>query len=480
MSLLSAIMQHGERVGLSHYRVDNQIWQGVLQHADKTVSLIASWADEDYATMLLLEDELPFLLSVPVEKRRYYAPSMRFLAAQWGERMARDLWGVEPLFALDDRSALDNGSWTLTWPMAREPIPVQGKVHDEREEGYELKAACLAVPGLLDLTYNVSKGLITKLDVHIASGHRGILSQVKGLSPQEALPLISRVSAGGFVAHPLAFVRAVEQAQAKVPLPQERDIRFILLEVERISLHLFDIGLVARCVKADLLATHCDHAREVLAQLCSQYGVSRRLTDTVRFWDEGSKVSEIVPFAQAVTETMQPLLPRLTGLNRLFSSRMEGIAILSPEHVWGYAIGGVTGRASGRYIDMRSMDVGMRLDALRASGRHEGCALARNGQRLLEIRDSLYLIQRIIASLGIEDEAQTIPMTGEGLGVAEGARGDIWYWVKLLHGKIENLQVRDPTQPVLCVLEGIMRGHQPDDIPLALASLGISPAGVVL
>lgn len=479
MSILAAMMRHSERIGLFHYRVETEVWRYVLSYADKTVTLVALWADEQHATMFLLEDESPVLISVPLEKRRYYAASERFPAAQWGERLARDLLGVEALASRDDRPLVDHGCWPVTWPLAQDPIPVRGDAELPAEKN-GMAPSCSPLPGLLGVSYDLAGGKLKKVDVEIAAGHRGVLSQLKGLTPTEALALIGRVSAAGFVAHPLAFVRAVEQAQAQKVPPRERDTRLILLEIERISLHLFDIGHVARAVGAELLATHCEHTREALAQTCAHNGVSRRLTDVIRSLNEGCAVPEIVPFAQEVIAAIVPSLSQLVGLNQVYASRLDGLAIVPTEMAWAYGIGGVIGRASGRYLDRRSLDVGMRLDALRSSGRHEGCALARNEQRLTEIRDSLTLIDRILASIGLEDEAQIYPVTGEGIGVAESARGDVWYWITLQHGKIESVHVRDPALPILTVLGEVLEGHTAEQIVPALCSFGLSPAGVAL
>lgn len=480
MTVIDAIIQHSERVGVFHYRIKTDLWRALLEMVDRTVTFIALWVDEDEATLLLLYDESPILLSTAVEKRRYYAPSIRFPAAQWHERLARDLWGVEALSACDDRALLDDGCWPLTWPLAREPIPVQGeRTAPDYRPG--MVPSRTALPGLLGVRYEVVNGRVEQLDVQIAPGHRGVLSQLKGRTVAEALKVISRINAAGFVAHSLAFTRAVEQAQAQLPTPRERDTRLILLEIERMSVHMFDLAQSARAAGAELLATYSDHMREALAQVCEEHGASRRLTDMVRPSDDGGcAISEIVPLAQAVINVVSASLPRLIGLHHVYASRLEGLAVIPTEMAWAYGIGGVAGRASGRYVDRRALDIGMRLDALRSSGQHEGCALARNRQRLAEIGDSITLIERILASIGLEDDAQAYPVTDEGVGVVESARGDVWYWVTLQQGTIEKIHIRDPALPLLTVLGNILNGHKPEEIGAALLSLGISTAGVAL
>ena len=469
----------GERVGLFHYRVAAEGWQSLLQQNARTMTLLAFWADEKWATALfLLQGEQPLLLSTEVVQGRYQAVSHYFPAAQWGERIARDLWGVEAWSALDDSPALDDGSWSLTAPLSAHPLPV-GEGGGQPLPRCRVEPSRTSVPGLLGVDYVLAEGVMQQVDVQISAGHRGVLFRLIGLTPQEAMPLVGRISASGFVAHPLAFVRALEQAERRRIDPRERDRRLILLEVERLGLHLFDLAQTAHQAGAGLLASLCDHARERLADLCTAHRLSRRLTDSIRL--EGiSGVEAIIPFAQAVLQELSPRLEQIGQLTRLFEGRLKSIATVPTELAWDYALGGVIGRASGRYLDMRYMDEGVRPQAMKSAGRHEGDAWARNRQRLAESEESLRILEHITAGYGQESEPQDVPRTDEGLGVAEGPRGDVWYHVVLKEGRLASVQIRDPLMPLLAVLGSVLEGHEPEELGLALVSLGLSPAGVAL
>ncbi|MDF7678578.1 hypothetical protein PT277_07780 [Acetobacteraceae bacterium ESL0709] len=480
MSAMMDFLRGKPRSGLFHYRLERDDWIRFLALPGRLLPLLASWADEQKATILLLDGEKPVLISTSLELRRYHAPSSLYPVAAWGERMARDLWGVEALSAPDDAPALDDGSWAKTWPLSREGITVPGAGLTE-PKGLYMSPCYVGLPGLVGLEYTLGgEGRLETVIPSIASAHRGVLSQLKGLTPEQALPIVARISAGGFVAHPVAFLRAVEQAGGIYPVPHERDTRLLLLEIERISLHLFDLSQTARLVQADLFATLCDQMRETLAALCASYGFSRRLTDVITLDEKQRERIEIVPLAQAVREAIEPKFSLLSDLYALYGERFRGYGVLSNDTVWHYAIGGTTGRASGRYIDMRRSDVGMRLEALRSSGGYGGDAHGRNLQRLSEIRDSLALIEEIIASFALEDETESFPALQEGLGVVESARGDIWYWLTLKEGRLDTIQIRDPALPVLTAFGEILRGEKPDSVPLILASFGFSPAGLAL
>lgn len=479
MNEMMQFLRDKPRTGLFHYKLEPDDWVKFLALPGRPLPLLASWADEQKATILLLDGERPVLVSTTLELRRYHAPSSLYPAAAWGERMARDLWGVEALYAPDDAPALDDGGWARTWPLSREAISVEGVGPAEPQEPY-IAPCCTGLPGLVGLEYSLKDGRLEKVTPSLASAHRGILSQLKGLTPGQALPLVSRISAGGFVAHPLAFLRALEQAYGVYPVPHERDTRLLLLEIERISLHFFDLSQTARLAQADLFATQCDQAREIMASLCSSYKFSRRLTDVITLDEKKRETLDVVPLAQAISDLIEPKLALISELYPLYGERFRKIGFLSNDTAWHYAIGGAAGRASGRYIDMRRGDVGMRLEALRSSGGHGGDAHGRNIQRLSEIRDSLALMREIISSFALEDETGVFTETQEGLGVVETARGDLWYWLSLKEGRIESIQIRDPALPVLTAFDEIFHGAFPAQVPFILASLGFSSAGVAL
>lgn len=475
---MSSLIHSGERVSLFHYHLDADLWRTMLAAPGATLPLVSAWADSSRIYILLLEGNRPLMASCALEDGRYLGPSSRFPAAEWGERVAYDLYGVEGMGARDDSPAVDEGGWDATWPLSERPGPGLPGLKPLADRPF-LRPERTGLCGPLGLSFDICDGRAEGISVSAGFAHRGVLSQLIGKSPEEGLRLVSRVTAGGFVAHPLAFVRAVEQARGELPGPGIRDTRFLLLEIERISVHLHDIAVTMRSVEAEMFASHCDHAREAVAQACARAGVSRRLTDLVTF--TGLKDGlEPVPLAQAVCDVMEPRMLALAEMQRTFGARLRKIGALSVEAVREYAVGGVTGRASGRSLDLRRREAGMRLDALRATGDSAGDAQARNALRLAEIRDSLALMRRILASIGMDDDEPAPQSLEEGIGAAEGPRGDVWYWVQLKDGLIKAIQVRDPSASLLPVLGKALDGLTPDQLVTALRSFGLAPSGIAL
>ncbi|GBR44827.1 hypothetical protein AA106556_0554 [Neokomagataea tanensis NBRC 106556] len=483
LSSMGRLVRGGERLSYGHYAVDASQWQALWHMSAVALPMLSFWADELRAYGLFLEGDQPLLVSTAIDDKRYVGPSQRYPVAEWGERVAFDLYGVEAMDVPGDgRSALDGGAWDITWPLAQRPGP--GGSH-----GGALKASKApfwvdgnGVSGVFGLVPDGQQGGICAEQCEAGLGHRGVIAQLLGRTPDEAMGLVSRMSAGGYVAYPLALARAFMQAEGRSIEPAIRDGWMVLLEIERISVHLHDVMLTACAMDAGVLAAHCTHAREALARVCVDHGATRRLTDMIR--KEGYRRGvEIVPLAQAVLREMKPRLSKLALLVDVYAPRLAGLAVLPVDLARGLAIGGPLGRSSGRSLDLRRAENGMRLDALRATGASEGDARARQAVRMTEMFDSLRLLERILSSFGLGDADEAYPaipqaIHQEGLGAAEAARGDVWVWVRLKEGRIDAVHMRDPAVPVVAALGRIMMDMDVTMMPLALRSLGLSTAGV--
>ncbi|MBR0559059.1 NADH-quinone oxidoreductase subunit D-related protein [Neokomagataea anthophila] len=483
LSYMGRLVRGGERLSYGHYAVDAPTWQALWHTSEVALPMLSFWADEQRAYGLFLEGDQPLLVSTAIDDKRYVGPSQRYPVAEWGERVAFDLYGVEAMEVPGDgRSALDGGAWDITWPLSQRPGPGGSHGGTATASKAPLWIDGNGVTGVFGLVPDMQQGGIRAEQCESGLGHRGVIAQILGRTPDEAMGLVSRMSAGGYVAYPLALARALMQAEGRRIEPAIRDGWMILLEIERVSVHLHDVMLTARGVDAGILAVHCTHAREALARVCAENGATRRLTDMIHKNGYRRGV-EIVPLAQAVLREMKPRLSKLALLVDVYAPRLAGLAILPVEIARGLAIGGPVGRSSGRSLDLRRAENGMRLDALRATGSSAGDARARQAVRMTEIFDALRLIERILGSFGLGDADEAYPTIPnvtdqEGIGAAESARGDVWAWVRLRDGRVDAVHMRDPAVPLLAGLGRIMKDVEVATMPLALRSLGVSTAGV--
>ncbi|AQS88860.1 hypothetical protein A0U93_14055 [Neoasaia chiangmaiensis] len=460
---MGAIIRAGERLTSCHYALDEAQWDAML--ASPPLWFVAHWCDAHRVYALFLEHERPLLASTELLDGRYLALSRNLPAAEWPERMAQDLWGVQPMFARDLQPLIDRDAWTRTAPLSPRPGPggVAGLPAESPEPFFEVGGPLALAARHLSLGY----------------AHRGLLRRLRGATPEEGLRQVGRISAGGFVAHPLAYCRAVEQALgARVPAAG-RDGRIVLAEIERIGVHLHDIAACAQQTGARLLATHAALARERLADLAVEHGATRRLTDMLTPEGIAPDIAAPAPaLALAAEAMMAERMGHLIMLHRASASHLRGVARLSLAQVERFNIGGLAARATGRSFDCRQQEDDHRYLAGRAGSLIEGDALARERLRLREIRDSLRRLRRVADGFGAEwPEGGSVAPSGEGIGAAEGPRGDIWYWVRLRAGRIDAIHVRDPAFSLAPLLPRLL---DPSIDTLVLSSFGFSAAALEL
>ena len=105
-------------------------------------------------------------------------------------------------------------------------------------------------------------------------------------------------------------------------------------------------------------------------------------------------------------------------------------------------------RASGRGVDARrnpgyapyaALDFNVPVLAA-------GDADARLRVRLAELRESAALMRALLANLPEGALNVALPTdSGEGFGVAESPRGDVWHWLRLDGGLVASAYARDPS-----------------------------------
>lgn len=463
MSMIARI-RAGERLSPHHYTLDEGQWHEMIALAPGW--FIAHWCDDLRAYALFLDQETPLVVSTPLIDGRYFALSAALPCASWPERIAQDLWGCLPLGAIDTEPALDRGGWASIAPLSARSVPAP--VSADHTPSPSLFAQ--SVHGDM-APFMWGRGKIMP-----GAAHVGLMHRLKGCMPEEALRLISRSNGSAFVAAPLAYSRAIENALGIIPDDATRDARTILLEIERIVVHCRDIAQMAQLTGFALLATHASLAEDLCAGLCAHHGASRRLTDMITPQGIAAGV-DICGLAHAIHDALMPRLPVIEGLHFQMAETLEGLGTIPPARAQALCLGGLVGRASGRSFDLRQLEDDMRHVPGRAGSRLGGDGWARQCLRLDEIRDSLRRIDRIAANFGVPlpSPAADTSGSGEGIGAVEGPHGDIWCWVRLKESRLDGIMLRDPALATLGSLPALM--HDVWEDRLVLASLGFDPAG---
>ena len=108
----------------------------------------------------------------------------------------------------------------------------------------------------------------------------------------------------------------------------------------------------------------------------------------------------------------------------------------------------------------------------------EGDVNARVWIRIREVEQSLALIDQLINRLpGGPIATKLNEGRGEGLGFAEGFRGDVLAWIRLDGDRISRCHLRDPSWFQWPLLEAAIEGNIVADFPLCNKSFNCSYSG---
>jgi Ni,Fe-hydrogenase III large subunit len=459
------------------------------------LELLALWADTQQVHALFHAAGEHLLASVAVTDRRYPALSPRFPAACWFERMIRDLWGHDADGGVDARPWLDHGKWGQHAPLSPRPRPSPGAPEAmeflpvEGESLHQIPVgpvhAGIIEPG--HFRFTAQGETIVRLEVRLGYLHKGTLGLMRGKSPRAAARYAARLSGDSTVAHSLAFAHAAEAVCGTQAPPRAAALRAVMAELERLANHLGDCGAIAGDTGFAPLPARLGWQREAVLRAAGAAFGHRLMMDCVI---PGGVQSDIAPGgAEAILQVLAGLGAELPDLLRIYENyasvvdRMVGTGVVGAEIAARFAPGGVVGRACGRAGDLRRSPGYAPYDKL-AFGvpvHNAGDVGARMQVRIEEIAESAHLVRTLLAEL--PEGALSLPLplaSGEGIGWAEGFRGDIWHWLRLDGGQIASVFLRDPSWLHWPLLESAVRGNIVADFPLCNKSFNCSYSGVDL
>jgi Ni,Fe-hydrogenase III large subunit len=477
--------------------VDAEGWSALIEQlAEGRWTLAGLWGDIGAVHMALLDagrGELAVAsLACPTGSfpsvARHHPPAHRL------ERAIRDLFGLEPAGAPDDRPWLDHGRWLVRHPLgARTEAAGGGEPYvflTAEGEGLHQIAVGPVHAGIIEpghFRFTANGETVVRLEERLGYTHKGVESLMAGAAPDRAARLAARRSGDSTVAYSIAFARAVEAAlDAEVPA-RAHWLRALMAELERIANHLGDIGAVCNDASFALMHAHSAVLRErVLRQSHDCFG-HRLMMDKVVPGGVATDLDRAgVDGLRSLLGLIGDAFPQLVELydeTASLQDRTVGTGTLSHALARQYGCGGHVGRASARSFDTRRDLAYPPYDGLRFDVPvfQEGDVNARVWVRIREVEQSLRLIDQLLDAMPPGELAVALPEVGEtreGLAMAEGFRGDILCWLRLgPTGLVERCHLRDPSWFQWPLLEAAIEGNIVADFPLCNKSFNCSYSG---
>ncbi|HEX9367912.1 MAG TPA: NADH dehydrogenase (quinone) subunit D [Vicinamibacterales bacterium] len=213
--------------------------------------------------------------------------------------------------------------------------------------------------GVLNLVVTLSGETIVKADATIGFLHTGIEKTAEQKKWQQIIPLVERMDYLGAQSNSLAFCLSVERllgVDDKMPA-RVKDIRILLMELQRISSHLVSLGTHALEVGAVSVLMYCLSDRERILNLNEMIAGFRMFPSYIRI---GGLREDLPPgFHEAVTAFLD-LFPAkideyeaLLTKNEIWLKRTQGVGVISRDDHIQYGLVGPMARAIGVPYDVR-------------------------------------------------------------------------------------------------------------------------------
>lgn len=336
--------------------------------------------------------------------------------------------------------------------------------------------------------FSVAGEEIILLEPRLGYTHKGSEKLFETLPLHETIRLSERISGDSSFSHSLAYCQALESLSGcKVP-ERAKYLRVIYAEMERLENHFGDIGAIMTDTGFNFGGSHGGRLREMLMQWNERLTGSRFL----RGVNTQGGVTKNIASANAdfvnALRTIEKDFSEVIEIARhtsSFISRLQDAGTLSHDIAIDHGAIGVAGRAAGIPVDAR-------LDypyaaygnlSFEKALEKSGDVHARFFVRVKEVFSSFHLIRQAFEKMPPGDDIVfqgSAPLTPDAfsLGIAEGWRGDIVYFVATdARGNISRVDVRDPSFLNWALLSHAAKGNVVPDFPLINKSFNLSYSG---
>jgi len=211
--------------------------------------------------------------------------------------------------------------------------------------------------GLLNLVLEMEGEQIAKAEPNVGYLHRGMEKMAENMIYNEFLPTTDRMDYVASTSNNYAFAHAVEKL-LDIEVPRRaKVIRMILLELSRLTSHLFWIATHALDIGAMSVFLYAFREREYVLDLFESYCGARLTHSSIRIGGVPLDVTDewlqsVRAFINHLPKEIE-MYQNLLDTNRIWRMRLENVGYLSPELAQSWGASGIMLRGSGIKWDIR-------------------------------------------------------------------------------------------------------------------------------
>ncbi|MBK5232924.1 MAG: NADH-quinone oxidoreductase subunit C [Thermoleophilia bacterium] len=386
-------------------------------------------------------------------------------AAEWDEREARDLYGVnfdghEPLRALVAHPP-DRDAWVT---------PVEGP--DVHEVAVGPIHAGVIESG--HFRFHVVGERVVHLDLRLFYKHRGIERAAEGLTLAAGLPVAQRACAACAVANTVAYAQAAESLLGLEPDDDLRRSRTVLLEMERLYNHLHDLSALCAGVGFDPGTMTFAALKERAQRMNELVAGHRFLFGTIRLGKGAVSLGSAT--ARRVRDEIEAIGIEAASTWRTLAfmdsvqDRLRGVGVLTAQDAGLRGAVGPVARASGLHRDARteSKENLWYPEFLPARPeRPTGDVAVRVEVRAIELERTCAMLAALLSPPPGPGRSNPVREPAPlGTGRVESPRGATVCCVEAKGGKVTRLHLRTASYANWPVLSRVVSGAILPDFPL--------------
>lgn len=401
------------------------------------------------------------------DQQAFPSLSAELPAVNWQEREIQDWFGLRAIGHPNPRRVALHDNWPDIHPLRKDfPLetvlpPFEGERHIYRPA---LGEGVFQVPvgpvhaGIIEpghFNFAVAGEPILYLQLRMFYTHKGTEKLFEKLPIDKAVFLAESISGDSSFSHGMTFCQAIERA-SRIDVPLTAHImRTILLELERISNHVADVGAIANDVGFVVANAHASRLKEMLVNVCEVVTGNRYLRGMTciggvrRNWND-SQLDTLRTTINVFDGEFHELI-HLIDSSESTRDRLEQTGVLRPKKAKDLGIVGVAGRASGIDLDVRRDHPYAAYErySFRVPVYQAGDVWHRMRVRFDEVNESLSIMRKAIDDdLGGEFRAPIQPILPDrcALSAVEGWRGEIIHWIRTGNDNhLERCKIKDPS-----------------------------------
>lgn len=328
---------------------------------------------------------------------------------------------------------------------------------------------------------------VLHLEIHLGYQHRGIEARLLERDARTLAPWAETIAGDTSIAHGWAYAAAIEQLAAHEVAYEHELARGVMLELERVAMHLAGLSGMAADVGFLPGASTYGRLRTTAINTSMRLCGSRFGRGAIRPGGSGVTLDdELRELLKANVQLMQhdgAIIDDAFQSARSVRHRLVGVGAMSNETTVKLGLVGMAARSAGSAIDVRLPGHGIyERNPIEQCTEPSGDCWARTRLRIAEITASLAWIEHVAS----EPHTWTPPRVALpalapsqlAIAVVEGWRGEVVHCVETgTDGALLHYKAQDPSLRNWMGLAIAVRGNDISDFPICNKSFDLSYCG---